>query len=1064
MKRLFFVLAALLFFTPMDAQKRSKKNKKSDKKSETTMGFDESKFASMKWRNIGPYRAGRSVASTGVIGDPRTYYMGSVGGGVWKTTDAGVSWKNISDGQLATASVGAIEIAPSDQNVIYLGMGEHPVRGVMCSRGDGMYRSTDAGETWNYLGLPESHHIAEIAIHPVDPDIVYVAVQGKLYGPSKERGVYKSTDGGKTWENVHFVDENTGCADISMDPSNPRILYAGMWDHQRTPWNVRSGGPGSGIYKSTDAGETWTKLEKGLPAEMGKVAVDVSPANPQVVYANIEAEKGGVFRSKDGGKSWTQTTSARNTITRAWYYIEIFADPQDENKVYVLNSNMLKSIDGGKTFSSINNPHTDQHHMWINPDNTENIVLSNDGGCVVTFNGGLSWSSIENQPTAQFYRVIADDQFPYKLYAGQQDNSTVSISSQTSGGGIGVRDWEPVAGGESAFIAFTNPKNPTKVFGTSIQGFIDMWDSETKIKKDIQPYPEPKLGTNPEDQKYRFNWNPPLVSSKVNPKVLYFGGNVIFRSDDEGLTWTEISKDLTRNDKSKHGPGGYPYTNEAAGGEVYNSMAYIATSPHDAGEIWVGSDCGLVHVTQDEGKTWANVTPPSIKNQESLINAIDVSPSTPGKAYIAVTRYKWVDDTPMIFITEDYGKTWKKKTNGIPADNFVRVVREDMEDSNILYAGTERGLYVSFNGGDKWEKFQSNLPITPITDITIKDNDLIAATAGRSFWILDDLTPIQETKGMPKENIAIYQPSPTYKYTLSSRNRTNNGANPAAGVEISYYLPSEWADSTDLKMEIMDASGSVIRTMINKKDETFKSWTGGPSAKKVIPSKPGLNRTSWDMRRETLPGVEGIFAFGSYAGSMVAPGTYTIRLTSGDETAETTCEILSHPAIKVGPEVYAEQQKLLLQAENGVKDIHAQVNRFRKVKKQLASMMEILEEVDGVDDLKEKGKSVEESISKWEKNLIQPDSKTFQDVINFQSKLNSDLLVVKDVMDHIDPRVTGGAKTRLLESLTEWKDLRQELDRIINEEVGAFNKLYESKNLPALIIPKEKKKSTTSKS
>lgn len=1054
MKRILLLLICLISYQLVsEAQIFNSKSKAEN----TNSDFNE-KFSELKWRNIGPYRAGRTVACTGVIGDPQTYYMGSVGGGVWKTTDAGLTWKNISDGQLATASVGAIEIAPSDKNVIYVGMGEHPVRGVMCSRGDGMYKSTDAGETWNYIGLPESHHIAEIAIHPHDPDIVYVAVQGQLYGPSKERGVYKSVDGGKTWANIHFINDNTGCSDISLDASNPRILYAGMWDHQRTPWNIRSGGPGSGIWKSTDAGTSWTKLENGLPAGMGKVAVDVSPANPQVVYANIEADNGGVFRSDNGGKDWRQTSNARVTKARAWYYIEIFADPKDENKVWVLNSPMLKSIDGGKTFQSVNIPHVDQHDMWINPDNTDNIVNSNDGGCVITFNGCKTWSPIDNQPTAQFYRVIADEQYPYMIYAGQQDNSTVAISSQTTGGGIGVRDWHPVAGGESAFIAFTNPQNPKKIFGTSIQGFIDVWDDEVRIKKDIQPYPEPKLGTNPEDMKFRFNWNPPIVSSKKNPGVLYFGGNVLFRSDDEGQNWTEISKDLTRNDTTRHGPGSYPYTNEAAGGEVYNTLAYIATSPHDGNEIWVGSDCGLVHMTTDEGKSWTNVTPKELIKSESLINSIEISPTDKGKAYIVATKYKWNDDTPLIYKTENYGKSWKKITKGLASDNFVRVVREDPENANILYAGTERGLFVSIDNGKNWQSFQSNLPMTPITDLIIRDNDLIASTAGRSFWILDDLGPLQQSlnNDLAKETM-IFQPTPTRQYTLSSYSPAHTGQNPGVGVMINYNLPSDWVDSLDLTLEITDQDGNLIRSMSNKKDPDYKSWFGGPSPDMVIPNNPGLNRMYWDMRRESLPGVEGVHAFGSFQGSRVAPGTYKLKLISAKETIFTTCEILPHPSIKVSEDVYAEQQSLLKLAEDGVKDIHNKVNRLRKVKKQLAAMLEKLEEAENVDDLKKKGEEINKAIVEWENKLIQPKTKTFQDVINYQSKLNSELLIVKGVMDNIDPRVTGGAKQRLQEALDEWKGLDQELQRIIGEELGEFNKMYKDKNLPALIMPSEDK-------
>jgi photosystem II stability/assembly factor-like uncharacterized protein/DNA-binding FrmR family transcriptional regulator len=1055
MKKIIFILIATLIFTsPLFSQRKKKRNKKSNATEQAV--FDAKKFEALKWRNIGPFRGGRSNAVCGVLGDPMTYYMGSTGGGVWKTNDAGISWKNISDGFLKTGSVGALEVAPSDPNVIYLGMGEHAVRGVMTSHGDGMYRSTDAGQTWEHIGLPESHHIAEIQIHPKNPDVVWVAVQGKLWGKSKERGVYKSIDGGKNWKQTLFVNENTGAADLSLDESNPRILFAGMWDHQRTPWQVRSGGEGSGIWKSTDGGDTWKKLEGGLPKKMGKVAVDVSPANPQRIFANIEAEKGGVFRSDDGGKSWKQVCSDRITITRAWYYIEIFADPVDENKVYVLNAPMLKSINGGKSFSRISNPHSDQHHMWINPGNPNNIILANDGGGCITFNGGKTWSTENNQPTAQFYRVSADNRFPYHLYGGQQDNSTVAISSQTAGGGIGIRDWYPVAGGESAFIAFNDPDNPTKVFGTTIQGFIDVWDSQTKLTKDIQPYPQAKLGTNPNEQKYRFNWNPPLVASQKNKNVLYFGGNVLFRSDDQGQSWTEISGDLTRNDTTRHGDGGVPFTNEGAGGEVYNTFSYISTSPHDAGEIWVGTDDGLVHVTQDEGKTWSNVTPKDL--QESLINAIEISPTNAGTAYLAVTRYKWNDDTPMIFKTTDYGENWTKITNGISANNFVRVVREDPKQSNILYAGTERGLYISFDAGENWTAYQANLPMVPINDLLVKNNDLIAATGGRAFWILDDLSALQQTKGLPDSTkITAIQPSPTVKFTLGSSSRDNYGTNPNAGVTLDYYLPHSWVDSNELKLEIIDYAGNVIRTFSNQKAKKMKRWEGGPPPAQVIPSKPGLNRTNWDLHRETLPAVEDVFVMGDYRGHTVAPGRYTLRFTSDKKVVETTCEVLPDPRINADGKVYAEQQALLMKIENSVYDIHESVNRLRTVKTQLNSRVKLLEDMADVEDLLGKGKAVEQAITNWEKSLIQPNSETFQDVINFKNQLNTELLNLKGVLDSHDPRPTAGVKLRLNEVLEMWKTMKGEMEFIIQEEVGGFNQMYSAKNLPILILPKKAK-------
>ncbi len=1015
--------------------------------------FQADRFSALTFRNIGPFRGGRSVAAVGVPGNPQTYYFGGTGGGVWKTDDAGITWRNISDGFFKSGSVGAIAIAPSDPNVIFVGMGEHAVRGVMTSHGDGMYKSTDAGKSWKHIGLPNSRHIAAVRIHPTNPDLVFVAVQGALFGPGEDRGVYKSTDGGKTWSKVLYVDASTGAADLSMDPSNPRILYAGMWDHQRTPWQVRSGGKGSGIWKSSDGGETWEQLKNGLPKEMGKIAVDVSPANPQRVYANIEAEKGGVFRSDDGGKTWQQVNSQRITVARAWYYIEIFADPNNANVVYVLNAPMLKSIDGGRTFQSIPNPHVDQHDMWINPANSQNIILANDGGACITFNGGKTWSTQGNQPTAQFYRVITDRRFPYHLYAGQQDNSSMAIASRTIGGGIGESEWYPAAGCESAFLAF-DPDDPKLVYGTCIQGGIDVYDHATEMVKDIMQYPQVNLGTSPKDQKYRFNWNNPIVAQPQNPKIMYHGANVLFRTDNGGYTWTTISPDLTRNDTTKHGWGGVPYTNEAAGAEVYNTISYITCSPQQAGVIWVGTDDGLVHFTRDEGKSWKNVTPPGLP--ESLINAIEVSTHDPGTAYIAVTRYKFDDLKPMIFVTSDYGATWKSIINGLPSDNFVRVVREDPKARGLLYAGTEHGLYISFNAGEKWQRFQSNLPTCPITDLTFADNDLVVATSGRAFWILDDLGALQQSLGKPDTvALKLFTPKDTYKFTLFSPPQPSpyQGQNPRAGVIFDYYLPHHFSDTTELKLEVIDASGNVVRTFSNQKPKDFKSWPGGPQPPQVLPSKPGLNRFSWDLQREQLPAVEGIFVMGDYSGHYAAPGIYKLRMSTANSFSEVSVRVLPDPRLNASHSDFEEQQTLLMKIETAVKDLNQSVTQLRNVKGQLENRLSLLKKMEGQKSLVELGEKATKSIVKWEEQLIQPKQETFQDVINFPNRLNSEFLNMKTTIDTYAPKPTDGAKSRLNDILALWEKGKKEMNRIIADEVAEFNKAYAAAALPALILP-----------
>ncbi len=1049
------ILTCLLLccFVSAFSQKKKTETPKTDQPAS-----DLSHFESLKFRNIGPFRGGRSNTATGVLGDPMTYYFGSTGGGVWKTDDAGITWNNITDGFFKSGSVGAITIAPSDQNVIYVGMGEHAVRGVMTSHGDGIYKSTDAGQTWKQIGLPDSRHIAEIRVHPQNPDLVYVAVQGALYSSTENRGVYRSKDGGASWKKILYINENTGAADLSLDNNNPRILYAGMWDYQRTPWEIRSGGEGSGIWKSTDGGDTWEQLKEGLPEKMGKVAVDVSPANSQRVYANIEAEKGGVFRSDDGGKTWQQVNSQRVTVARAWYYIEIFADPVNADVVYVLNAPVLKSTDGGRSFVPIQNPHSDQHDLWINPDNPNNMILANDGGGCITFNGGASWSSQRNQPTAQFYRVIADRRFPYHIYAGQQDNSTVCISSRTMGGYIGENDWYPVAGGESAFLAF-DPDDPRYIFGNSIQGFTDVYDHATETIKSIMAYPQLNLGTLPKDMRYRFNWNNPLVAQIQDPSLMYHGAQKVLRTNDGGHSWKEISPDLTRNDTTKHGAGGWPYTNEAAGGEVYNTISYIAVSPHKAGVIWVGTDDGLVHVTQDEGKNWSNVTPPSLK--ESLINTIEVSPHKPGTAYIAVTRYKFNDLSPLIYVTNDFGENWRLAINDLPKDNFVRVVREDKVRQGLLYAGTENGLYLSFNDGKNWSRFQSNLPVCPITDLTIADNDLVVATSGRAFWILDDLGAIQQSMGEPiLEQLAIFEPKPTYRFTTGAVPTPSNtaGLNPVNGVIFDYSLPKDWNDSLSLKLEILDNNNHVIRTLGNTKPKGFKSWPGGPPPPQVLPSKPGFNRYNWDLRRESMPAIDGVFLMGDYRGHLVAPGFYTLRMFSENDTVETTVQVLPDPRLEASHVDFEEQQSVLSHIEETVLEINTSVNDLRSVKNQLNSHLALLRKMENKDDLVKKGESVLKVISDWEEKLIQPKQETFQDVINFRNMLSSELLMLKNFIDSHDPRPTLGAKERLDDLLADWQKWKKEMNRIISEEVGGFNEAYQKEGLPALILLKKEKK------
>jgi photosystem II stability/assembly factor-like uncharacterized protein len=1048
MKKIILLLfiATLLVPTSVLSQNKRKKNRSSD-----YSAVPDSIFHGFKWRNIGPFRGGRSVASTGVVKQPMTYYFGSTGGGIWKTVDDGISWKNVSDGFLKTGTVGAIAVSESDPNVVFAGMGEHAARGVMTSMGDGIYKSNDAGKTWKHMGLDQSRHISDVVIHPSDPDIVFVSVQGAQYGPSQERGVYRSQDGGENWERVLFVDDRTGASSVVMDMTNPRILYAAMWEHSRYPWTIESGGPNSGLYKSSDGGSSWEQLKEGLPETIGKSGISVSRANPDRVFAVVEAEgdKAGVYRSDDAGKKWKQVNKDRINITRSWYYMEIFADPTDENVVWVMNAPAMKSIDGGKTFKRVSTPHGDNHHLWIHPYDNNKMINSNDGGANVSNNGGKSWSTQRNQPTSQFYRVITDNQVPYHVYGGQQDNSAIGIASRTYDDGIDWKDWYSVAGCESAFLAF-DPDDPQIVFGGCYQGIIERWYRSTHLGKEIKEYPEVSLGNAPQDFKYRYNWNAPIISSPHDRSTIYHAGNVVFKTNDNGTTWQVISPDLTRNDPSKHGPGGKPFTNEAAGGENYNTLMALVESPHEEGVLWAGSDDGLVHITRDGGDNWENVTPANLP--EGIINSIEVSPHDAATAYIAVMRYKFMDLKPYVFKTTNYGKNWSKIVNGFDDEHsFVRAVREDPTKKGLLYAGTETGLYVSFNDGQNWQKFQLNLPVVPINDLVIQNNDLVVATAGRSFWILDDLGPLQQ-QNSEQDDLLLFQPRETYLIFGGSSEKPvpGLGANPKSGVIIDYFLPED-ADSLNLKLEVL-SQGKVIRTITNIKPKDFKTWQGGPPKPQVLPSAKGHQRFTWDFRRDGIPAIDNVFVFGDYRGSRVGPGSYTLRLSLDGQVAEQVVEVLSNPNLSSKSEDYQEQQKMLVDLEAMIYEMHGSVNQMRSARKQLEGYKSLLKENEDAEELLKLGDSLIKRIDSWEKNLIQPDQKTFQDVINFNNRLNAEIMYLRGFIDNADPELTQGAKQRFNDLQQDWKVYSDERDAIVRSEMAGYNARYKELGIPAIIL------------
>jgi len=1005
-------------------------------------------FKPVKWRCIGPFRGGRSNCATGVVGNPAIYYQGTTGGGLWKTDDMGITWRNVSDGFFKTGSVGAVSVAESDPNVVYVGMGEHAVRGVMTSGGDGVYKSTDAGKTWKRMGLELTQHISRIVIHPKDPNIVYVAAQGALYSKSKERGIYRSVDGGITWKNVLYVDEKTGCAELSMDMNNPSIVYAAMWEHGRLPWKVISGGAGSGLYKSTDAGEHWEKMKEGLPKEMGKMSIAVCRSNSEKIYALIESdfekEAGGLYMSENAGKSWSQVSDDHHLIQRAWYYIELFPDPLNENTLYVMSASAFRSIDGGKTWEDISGTHGDYHNLWINPTNSNNMIISDDGGSAITFNQGKTWSSQNNQPTAQFYRINVDNEFPYNIYGGQQDNSSVKIASREPGGrGITNTSWTYSAGGESAFLAF-DPDDPQFVLGGSYQGTIEVLNTKAKAGTNIMAAPIQYLTRDAKDMKYRYNWNAPIIWSKHEPNVFYHGSQYLLRTGDRGKTWKEASPDLTRNEKEKQGKPGVPYTNEAVGAENYGTLAYVIESPHEKGVIYTGSDDGYVYLTRDNGAHWENVTPTGL--QECLINAIEVSPFDKATAYIATTRYKFNDHTPGLYKTTDYGKTWTKITNGIPNGAFTRVVREDDKRKDLLFAGTETGIYISWNGGKNWEPFQLNMPVTPITDLRIHQGNLIAATSGRSFWILDDLGLIRQYK--KDTTFSIFNPSPAYLINGSSELdqsspdftglNTSRGVNPSTGVVIYYQLP-ELKEADVLTMEIKDDAGNIVHIYSSKKDSTYKKYDGGPPAEPLLSKSKGLNRFVWNMRYSTMPGVPDAYIESSYSGHKAIPGKYTVTLKMAQQKVTGDAEILANPSYPTDVATYKEYNTIMSNMENELAKMHKMVNNMNAKREQLISLLASLSD-SKYSALRTEGDSLVKKMKAWDEDMIQRKTKVYDDADNFPAKFTANYLFLINQTESDIPSVNQPSLDRMKELNAEWVTLKSRGVEILDKSIPAFNK------------------------
>jgi len=1009
----------------------------------------------LEWRLVGPYRGGRVTTVAGVPDNPLLYYMGATGGGVWKTENAGTTWTNISDGYFKVGTIGAVAVAESDNNVLYVGTGESPIRGVTTSSGDGMWKSTDAGKTWEHIGLENSGQISRIKIHPANPDIAFVGVQGQIWGPNDERGVYRTTDGGKNRQHVLKVNANTGAADLRMDPTNPRILYAAMWNHGRKPWFIHSGGTDGGIYKSTDSGDTWTKLTGGLPKMVGKIGLDVSASNPDRIYAIIEAEhkKGGLWRSDNAGKSWSLIDGHRVLHSRAWYYNHITADPVDEDTVYVLNVPMMKSVDGGKSWKRMSTPHGDHHDHWINPNNNQNMINANDGGAAVTFDGGETWSSIMNQPTGQFYRVTTDNLRPFRIYGGQQDNSTVAIASESDYGGIGVKDYYPVGGGESAHIAF-DPDDPTLVYATTINGTLTEYDRTTRRSRYIIPFPDYTFGKDARDLKYRTNWNAPVAVSPHDPSIIYFGAQLLLRSTDRGANWTEISPDLTRNDPEKQGRNGGPLTPENVGAEFYNTIFYIVESPHEQSLVWVGSDDGLVHITRDGGSNWEDVSPKH--PGEAMINAIEISPHDKATTYLAVTGYKFNDNKPYIYKTTDYGKRWKRIDKGLPENAFVRVVREDPVQQGLLYAGTELGMFVSFNDGEDWESLDLNLPPVPITDLALRHNKLVAATQGRGFWVLDDLYMVhQVATETPAKPLHVFTPADTTLARGGGRASNFEGANPGRGVPLYYYLEDK--PKGPLSIDILDSDGKMIRSYSSVEGDFERCQISNmdprdPFKPRYPSTKKGLNKWTWDKHQQGIKCIENITFFYGFGGPTIAPGDYSARF-SVDETVQTVSfSVGKDPRISATDEEIDFWSDRLDELSDLHNDIMTNLDTVRKSQRQIESLMAKYPEDK---ELQQAGSTAVELITDWDGKIIQVLHQTGEDEDAWETMLAGQFRFLMDVIEGSGAPVTGGALQRLDSLKAEWSQRLAELQTIKTGYIDGINQWAQQQAVPHVASPGE---------
>ena len=1047
-------------------------------------GESKDPWKGLQYRLIGPFRGGRVVAVSGVVGQNDVYYFGAVAGGVWKTTDGGLNWKPIFDKvKDASPSIGALAVAESDPNVIYVGTGEACIRGNIVG-GNGVYKSIDAGTTWKFVGLADTHAIGRVIINPRNPDIAFVAALGHPFADSDERGIFRTRDGGKTWERVLFKDAKSGGIDITFDPSNANILYAALWQARRTPWSMDSGGPGSGLYKSIDGGTTWKELKgHGLPeAVIGRIGVTVSGANPNRVYAVLEADKGGIFRSDDGGQTWRLMSDDHRFRQRAWYYSHIFADPKAVDSLYILNTAVYRSNDGGTTFTRLRVPHGDNHGLWIDPTNPRRLINGNDGGATVSTNAGESWTTLYNQPTAQFYHVTTDNRFPYYIYGAQQDNSTVAIASTGLDGSIDRSDWYPVGGGESGYVA-PDPTDPNIVYAGSYGGEISRYDHRTRQEQAVNPWPINPIGWAAADVRHRFQWTEPIVFSPHDPRTLYFAGEMLFKTTDNGMSWTSISPDLTRNDKSKQAASGGPITKDNTGVEVYDTIFAVVESPVQKDLIWAGTDDGLVHLTRDGGKNWENVTP-KIMPEWGTVSMIEASPRDAGTVYIAVERHKMDDFNPYIFKTTDFGRTWTKLVTGIPAGNYVHAVRVDSRRLDLLFAGTEQGVYLSFDDGAHWQPMQVNLPMSPVNDLVVKKDDLVVATHGRSFWVLDDITPLRQyNDSVAQQQSHLFTPAPA-NHTLFEGSPFGGGGtvgqNPPAGAIIDYWLKTSLkkpdtkevagtdAESTQVKgesdkneapkitLEILDASGKTIRKFPKKEEaggsdeEDFFSRRGGGGD---LPVDAGLNRFVWDLRYEGATKVPKAPLWGGNTnGPFALPGTYQVRLTALGKSYTAPLEIVADPRLSVTQADLTKQFELLLKIRDSLSTTNDTILQIRSLREQIDTVNNHVGSDPQNKAIVEAGKALNKKMTNVEEILVQTKAKSGQDVLNYPVRLNNHFAALGGVVGSASTAPTQQSyevydllTKQLNEQMAKWQE-------IVSTDIPAYNNLVRQHEVPALKV------------